>query len=190
MEIVEFKDYPNTETPLNSHNLNRMQNNIKTELTNIEQEGIIASPTEPIVNRRKVWLQNVNNNEKIHILNDDNVYEEFIKKHEEIYSTEEQTIGKWIDGKTLYTKVLVKTNVTTSGRVFNVTIADSSNLDKAWFMGGYAYYAQNGYQYPLDSNIGITLQVSAENNVVTIINDNGSGRTFDVYLIIYYTKNN
>lgn len=57
MEIVEFKDYPNTETPLNSHNLNRMQNNIKTELTNIEQEGIIVSPTEPVTNRRKVWMQ-------------------------------------------------------------------------------------------------------------------------------------
>lgn len=57
MEIVEFKDYPNTETPLNSHNLNRMQNNIKTELTNIEQEGIIVSPTEPTENRRKVWMQ-------------------------------------------------------------------------------------------------------------------------------------
>lgn len=57
MEIVEFKDYPNTETPLNSHNLNRMQNNIKIELTNIEQEGIIVSPTEPTENRRKVWMQ-------------------------------------------------------------------------------------------------------------------------------------
>lgn len=57
MEIIEFKDYPNTETPMSSHNLNRMQNNIKTELTNIEQEGIIVSPTEPTTNRRKVWMQ-------------------------------------------------------------------------------------------------------------------------------------
>lgn len=84
MEIVEFKDYPNTDTPLNAYNLNRMQNNIKTELTNIEQEGIIVSPTEPTTNRRKVWIQNVDNNKKIHVLNDNNVYEEFIKKHEEI----------------------------------------------------------------------------------------------------------
>ena len=61
MEIIEFKDYPNTETPLSAYNLNRMQNNIKdevnTQINNIEQEGIIVSPTEPTTNRRKVWLQ-------------------------------------------------------------------------------------------------------------------------------------
>ncbi len=104
------------------------------------------------------------------------------------FSTNEQIVGKWIDGKTLYTKVLVKTNVTTSARVFDVTIASNYNLASAWFVGGYAYYATNGYQYPLDSNIGITIQVSAANNHLRIINDNGSGRTFDVYIIIYYTK--
>lgn len=104
------------------------------------------------------------------------------------FSTNEQVVGKWIDGKTLYTKVLVQTNVTTSTRVYWKTIASGINLDKAWAMGGYAYYATNGYQYPLDGNIGITIQVSASNNHVVIINDNGSGRTFDVYLIIYYTK--
>lgn len=32
MEIIEFKDYPNTETPLSAYNLNRMQNNIKEEV--------------------------------------------------------------------------------------------------------------------------------------------------------------
>lgn len=32
MEIIEFKDYPNTETPLSAYNLNRMQNNIKDEV--------------------------------------------------------------------------------------------------------------------------------------------------------------
>lgn len=104
------------------------------------------------------------------------------------FSQSEQRLGTWIDGKTLYTKVLVKTNVTTTGRVFDVTIASGSNLASAWFVGGYAYYAVNGYQYPLDGNIGIILQVSAANNHLRIINDNGSGRTFDVYAIVYYTK--
>lgn len=221
MEIVEFKDYPSTDTPLSAYNLNRMQNNIKTELTNIEQEGIIVSPTEPVTNRRKVWMQKgknlfdknkmffesgdlnsttgnseVNTNRirisryievtpntaytlnssnnilagrfieydenkvfikasygigtiitsantkyvkwsysttsvpeniqleqnstattyeeyiepKTYILNDNNVYEEFMKKEENIYSTDEQVIGKWIDGKTLYRKTIVDNN--------------------------------------------------------------------------------
>lgn len=33
------------------------QEEVNTQLTNIEQEGIIVSPTEPVTNRRKVWMQ-------------------------------------------------------------------------------------------------------------------------------------
>ncbi len=43
---------------------------------------------------------------KTYILNDNNVYEEFVKKEENIYSTDEQVVGKWIDGKPLYRKVV------------------------------------------------------------------------------------
>lgn len=32
MEIIEFKDYPNTETPLSAYNLNRMQTNLQEEV--------------------------------------------------------------------------------------------------------------------------------------------------------------
>lgn len=59
--------------------VNTQINEVNEQLTNIEQEGIIVSPTEPTTNRRKVWVQNVGNNEKIYILNDNNVYEEFMK---------------------------------------------------------------------------------------------------------------
>ena len=44
--------------------------------------------------------------QKIFVRNSNGVYEEFIKKSEEVYSTEEQRIGTWIDGKTLYRKVV------------------------------------------------------------------------------------
>ena len=40
--------------------------------------------------------------QKIFVRNSNGVYEEFIKKSEEVYSTEEQRIGTWIDGKPLY----------------------------------------------------------------------------------------
>lgn len=39
---------------------------------------------------------------QIFVRNSNGVYEEFTKKQEEIYSTEEQRIGTWIDGKPLY----------------------------------------------------------------------------------------
>lgn len=39
---------------------------------------------------------------KLSVRNSNGVYEEFEKKSEEVYSTEEQRIGTWIDGKPLY----------------------------------------------------------------------------------------
>lgn len=171
MEIIEFKDYPNTETPMSSHNLNRMQNNIKTELSNIEQEGIIVSPTEPTTNRRKVWLQNVDNNEKIHVLNDNNVYEEFAKKHEDIYSTEEQVVGKWIDGKTLYRKTIVfpnGTNITTQ-KQFLLQEYGITNVDEI-FIAHPSFYTNgnNRVPFPLNDGNKFELQVNKTILLVTI----------------------
>lgn len=43
---------------------------------------------------------------KIYVRNSNGVYEEFMKKSEEVYSTEEQRIGTWINGKPLYRKIV------------------------------------------------------------------------------------
>lgn len=46
----------------------------------INDVSVVVSPTEPVgVNRKKVWLQNVANQEKMYVKNDNNVYEEFMK---------------------------------------------------------------------------------------------------------------
>lgn len=50
--------------------------------------------------------------QKIYVRNSNGVYEEFTKKSEEVYSTEEQVIGTWIDGKPLYRKVVEMGNMT------------------------------------------------------------------------------
>lgn len=50
--------------------------------------------------------------QKLFVRNSNGVYEEFIKKSEEVYSTEEQVIGTWIDGKPLYRKVVEMGNMT------------------------------------------------------------------------------
>lgn len=107
------------------------------------------------------------------------------------YSTEEINTGeKWIDGKTIYKKVIMAVGVTTSARLSDHTIAPGETLDTAWLDGGFAYFPDNKYQYPLDSNIGITVQISAYNNRCLYINDNAQGRTFNIYGIIKYTKAN
>jgi hypothetical protein len=58
----------------------------------------------------KVWFNK--NKNSIYVRNSNGVYEEFTKKSEEVYSTEEQVIGTWIDGKPLYRKVVEMGNMT------------------------------------------------------------------------------
>ena len=50
--------------------------------------------------------------QKLFVRNSNGVYEEFAKKSEEVYSTDEQVIGTWIDGKPLYRKVVEMGNMT------------------------------------------------------------------------------
>lgn len=79
MNKIEFKDLPDTTTPLSASNLNTMQDNI--------EEAINAS---------------------------------------DIYSTTEKVIGKWIDNKPIYRKVIVINNPPTSNTDYSHYI---SNLD-------------------------------------------------------------
>ena len=60
---------------------------------------------------------------KIYVLNDNDVYEEFISKKNLVnYSTGEQRIGTWINGKPLYEKVIdgITPNTTTDTKVFDI----------------------------------------------------------------------
>lgn len=53
MKKINFKDLPLAETPINSNNLNLLQDNI-------EKSCVIVSPTEPTTNE-KVWIQHSKN---------------------------------------------------------------------------------------------------------------------------------
>ena len=75
----------------------------------LKESQTVVSSTEPIgANREKVWIQNTNTERKIYVKNDNDIYEEFINKEDtlEKYSTIEQKIGTWIDGKPVYRKVI------------------------------------------------------------------------------------
>ena len=61
----------------------------------LEQGTTVATSYEPYV-EDKIFIKNASGN-----------YEEFAKKSEEVYSTEEVKIGTWIDGKPLYRKTIV-----------------------------------------------------------------------------------
>lgn len=78
------------------------------EGSTLSKAEVYVGAEEPTTGE-KVWFKNDDNS--IYVRNN-GVYEEFIKKSEEVYSTEEQVIGTWIDGKPLYRKVVEMRNMT------------------------------------------------------------------------------
>ena len=45
MEKITFEDYPNTTTPINSTNLNNLQDNVETEINTLTEKNIITIKT-------------------------------------------------------------------------------------------------------------------------------------------------
>ena len=77
------------------------------ESAGLSKAEIYVGAEEPTTGE-KVWFNK--NKNSIYVRNSNGVYEEFIKKNSEIYSTEEQRIGTWIDGKPLY-RIIKEYNV-------------------------------------------------------------------------------
>ena len=92
---------------------NNGDGNLNTSVTNIQVEyGTQKTEFEPYVNNT------------ISVLNKNGVYEEINNKELRAYSTEEQVIGTWIDGKPLYQKTIVLPNGTGSKNPINLMYAD------------------------------------------------------------------
>lgn len=285
--------------------VNTQINEVNTQITNIEQEGIIVSPTEPTENRRKVWLQkgknlfdklshiefndgyrswqdgkkravanfcglkipvyentqyvtssdiiyteisnlcffdkNMNfisgytfNTEdrsfitpsscayitiailntydyfqlqqgstateyeeyvepKTYILNDNNVYEEFMKKEEEIYSTNEQVIGKWIDGKTLYRKVINIGELIPNSRTDYSTGISNVKIKKfeAYFEAldnVFKLNHVNNYNKSSNEHESIALYTTLNGTSIRVENANVSATNLNCWVILEYTK--
>lgn len=105
------------------------------------------------------------------------------------YSTTEQIIGKWIDGNTIYRKVIDISNLpnaTIKQVAYNI-----SNLDKVINLFGIAYELNTPRHYPLPyvstaalaNNIGINIEGSYIN-----INTGTDRSGLTGYVIIEYTK--
>ena len=58
MEKIEFKDYPNLETPIDANNLNQMQTNIEENIDNIENALLeISEVIEKGVNANGTYIK-------------------------------------------------------------------------------------------------------------------------------------
>ena len=128
---------------------------------------------------------------QIFVRNSNGVYEEFTKKSEEVYSTEEQRVGTWIDGKPLYRKTIVanfELLKQETNKNYDKTIAHNiSNFSKCIKA---SLAEQNGilcFPY-LTRGGGTTAIINVDKNNVTIrtYNDNWTQR--DWYITLEYTK--
>lgn len=110
------------------------------------------------------------------------------------YSTEEQVVGKWIDGKPIYRKVVEGTlpSFVPGSSTAEGSIAHSiSNLGTVVGITGWLVYSDTQFPFPiLSSNGKITaIKTVTSTNVVIRSSDNWIAGP-PVKLIIEYTKNN
>ena len=115
---------------------------------------------------------------KIYILNNNGVYEEFIKKQEQLnkYSEIGEKIGTWINGKPLYRKIIKTTapKVETDGTfVERVGTTIANNIDMCFIENAFITDANGGsYPLPYTSNSGRTgkAYISADKKMYMITN--------------------
>ena len=169
MTRIRFEDLPSTNTPRNAENLNKLNN-------------VVISPTEPTTGE-EVWINNTN--KKIYTKNDNGGYEEFYSEEEhnkQVYSTSEQRIGTWIDGKPIYRKVLDCGLLLNSGVKEVPTGLTNVNYLK-W--DAIAVYIQGGstdWPYQITNET----KISDKKAKITC---NGNLSAYNGYVTILYTKN-
>lgn len=135
---------------------------------------------------------------KMFVKNDNDVYEEFISKEDtlERYSTGEQKIGTWIDGKPLYQKTITITVPTVNANGtsnFNAVLI-GSNIETIFLAEGFfkdstngnvfpLFYTDGAFQYGIRTYIGVK-----ENAALQVSNSNTSYNGFLGYVTVKYTK--
>lgn len=123
--------------------------------------------------------------DNMYILNN-NAYEKFIPQNE-IYSTNEQVIGKWIDGKPLYRKVLNITNPADS----NTDYKDVADLNISTVVHLYGYYNKTNtgkFSIPFyDSSANYCVMFVSKDNKLRGRFGQSSG-ILEAKVILEYTK--
>lgn len=114
---------------------------------------------------------------KIYILNNNGVYEEFIKKQEQLnkYSEKVEKVGTWINGKPLYRKVIKITTpkVEKDGTFVERRTDIGTNLDIRFIENAYAINSENAsYPIPYTTNSGgiVKAYLSGDNKLVIATN--------------------
>lgn len=117
-------------------------------------------------------------------------YQGYVLSERNTYSTTEKAIGKWIDGKTLYRKVLQANSLNTGSETQIAT--GVSNIDTVVFI--YGIVKQGNARQPLlkphNSSFNYQLGVYYDKSTNKIKVETGSGLSnlSETFVIIEYTK--
>ena len=129
--------------------------------------------------------------QQIFIKNSNEVYEEFIKKSEEVYSTEKQRIGTWIDGKPLY-RITIPNIAVGANKQVAVDLS-KYNYNEIWIDNGntFNHYANSnltssGVNWINNDFIDTGTVWINQNKIMNVKNHSTSDRTY--FITLKYTK--
>lgn len=136
-----------------------------------------------------MWFRKDKNS--IYVRNKNGLYEEFIKKSEEVYSTEEVKIGTWIDGKPLYRKVISSTlpKVTTENVEAKKTVSIDADIGTGFIETAYCNKDNQMLPMPFIFTGGQVIKSYIDLNGTIILSSNTTYTNEQpVTIIVCYTK--
>lgn len=160
MNKIEFKDLPDTSTPYNAETFNLLQDNVEDDL------GL---------------LSDLNTSNKTNLVSSIN---ESLKYNS--YSSDEINTGqKWLDGKTIYKKIIYVSNIDCTSEGFKTVNHNIQNFDR--LVDARYMFGNNTIYYQTFNSVITTLSVNSS-NIRIYINTNWDPIS-DWYFVLYYTKN-
>lgn len=111
-------------------------------------------------------------------------------KSSNVYSTTEQRIGTWTNGKPLYRIVLFFNNITGTGGVFSIAQYNLNIDEIGWMTSQIVQLNNEQYEAPyyVSNDDRLRVLIQAPNNDVIISKGSSMSNNNKVTLIIHYTK--
>ena len=182
-------NWVNGTTPLNDKNMNKIENaleNLDTNMNKKANSSDVYTKTE-IDTKLNTKQEKLTAGTGIEITG-----ENIINNIQANYSTNEQKIGKWIDGKPLYRKVIQTTMAETSksGTYANKDVDIGLNIDFGFIVKAILISGTQYMSLPYINNAGYSTKCFFDKNVSHLIlaNGNSAFNNCETYVIIEYTK--
>ena len=178
LAVEKYKDAQNKEEEQLQIAANAMLGNISGNRD--ENEYVLKSQYDTLLSRVEALEKNPNSQSGSSSISNN-------------YSTDEQVVGKWIDGKPLYQKTILFGDQSGANEWTEKSLSSFgiNDVDKAWVIQSYGYYKASGTGKEFESfpiaREGASSVFIYEKNVV-FDSENRSYISYDIVVTIQYTK--